>query len=327
MSKTILRKVLFLLIFVMSGVITPNVMAQGNPKIQAMSFKQASRYYKFWTDKLYGLQHPMITSYLKETDIVRIEKLTDLRARMEKDIKEHPAYFKLYPKQLKTFRQSQSIDQSNYKTFTAFRMAGDNDNPPADGKLYLEFYKRYCYWKKLVDDNADTIIKLAAQFMLEAEKTPLEKRAEKLKFTLRYIKAIKYLFPKNSKADMILKRTLAKTNESGKSVGGAAYYTQKAKIIHGQFSNLYRNKWSPGMVLAVKNFNFPELYKKMADDKAKHPEYFKIYPAMLPGSGMGLLTKKNSGAYASYGLAGLKESPPQNVDAQNIIKFYHKFQG
>jgi len=319
------RRVFLLVLFALLGGTGQKAVAQANPKVQAMSFKQAARFYKFWENKLYGLQYTMTHTYMKDADIVRIERMPALMARMEKDIKEHPAYFKLYPKQLKNIRQSQSMDQSNYRTFTAFRMAGDNEDPPADGKVYLDFYKRYCYWRKLVDDNADTILKMAAQSMLEAEKTPLNKRAEKLKFTLRYCRAMKYLFPNNPKADMILKRTLANTNESGKSVGGAAYYQQKAKALHSQLRYLYQAQWSPEMVIAVKEFNFPEFYKRMAADKAKHPEYFKIYPSILPGSGMGLLTKKNAGAYAFCGLAGASEKPPQNADAIKVIKFYHEY--
>jgi len=292
---------------------------------QTLTFEQAARYYKFWEGKLWGLQHPLSTTYWKKEEIDRVNKLPALAARMEKDIKEHPNYFKLYPKQLKTYFQAQSVCNKNYKQFTAFNMAGDSEDPPADGGIYLSFYKRYAYWRKLMDDKAESVLKTGAEFMLEAEKSKLEKRKEKLEFALKYCKALKVLYPNNPKADMLVARTTKNLKGASGTLEGANYYAQKAKIIHWKFTNLSQNEWSENELDEVKRFNFPEFYKKMEADKAKSPDYFKIYPSTLPGSGMGCMTKKNVDQFTAFGVAPADKKPPLSVDAKTITDFYEDY--
>jgi len=312
-------------VFIFSALISTEIKAQGVPQIQALTFEQAAKYYKFWDAKLWGLQRPLVFTFWTKEDIERVKKLPALAARMEKDIKEHPKYFMLYPKQLKTYFQAQSICNKNYKEFAAFRMAGENENPPTDGDIYINFYKRYCYWQKLMNDNEKVIFDNAANAMLKAENARENEQAEKLKHMKSYSEALKILFPKSEKADYMLKRTSKSSDLANTSVGGAGYYKSKADILHRNFAYLSQSPWDADMLYKVKQFNFPEFYKKIIADKAEHPDWFKIYPATLPGSGMGCMTKQNVNQFTAFGLAGADEKPSQNADIKKIVKFYQEY--
>jgi hypothetical protein len=79
------------------------------------------------------------------------------------------------------------------------------------------------------------------------------------------------------------------------------------------------------MLYKVQQFDFPGFYKKMEADKAAHPEYFKIYPATLPGGGMGCMTKNNVNQFTAFGLAGADEKPPSDPEAKAVVDFYEDY--
>jgi len=296
-----------------------------NGQSKSDAYQKAVNYYKAWEQALYPLQHSLTTAYWTDDDITIIEKLPKMEKQLKSDMGRHPEFFKLYPKELKTSTQYNSVNNKNYKNFTAFAMAGDNESLPKGGKEFISFYKRYCYWKKLMQDKEKDVFNNAANAMLEAENARENVQAKKLKHMARYAKALKIVYPNNEKSDYMVKRTSSSSDVANASVGGASYYKEKAKKIHWDFTSLSQVPWTKDMLYAVKQFNFPQLYKQIETDKAEHPEYFKIYPATLPGSGMGCMTKKNVNQFTAFGLAGADEKPPANADVKTIVKFYQDY--
>ena len=323
--KSIIR---FILLFLVSAGFfgTPS---NAQKTVDDLTFKQAEKYYQFWEKQLYPLQRELIYQQWDKNNIIRVEKLLVLQARMKKDMAAHPKYFKLYPKQLKNVTQFNSMDKKNYQNYKSFGMAGDNEDPPAGSKSYISFYKRYSYWRKLMNDESESALRTCAKFLLKAEKEKGDKRVDELKYALRYAKAMKILFPNSSKADMIVKRAekSLKQNAPAEGMGGdfASYYAKQKKMINNDFRYLNNNAFSEATLAKLDEFNYPELLKRMKADMQKYPEYFKIYPKKLPGSGMGCITKKNVNQFSEFNIADKNAEPPTNQISKKILDFYKTY--
>lgn len=300
--------------------------AQELPKNTQLTFQQVANYYSTWEKILYPMQQSLTERYWSENDIKQIiEKLPALEEQMKADMKKHPAFFKLYPKELKTSMQYYSINKSNYTQYSSFAMAGENEALPAKVGVFLNFYKRYCYWRKLMNDEEKTVFDVAAKAMLEAENARESEKAEKLKYMAEYSKALKVVYPNSSKADYMIKRTSKNAADATASYDGVAYYKEKENKLHWKFQTLAQNFWDEDLVYDLQQFNFPEFYKKMKADKAKTPKLFMIYPSTLMNSGMGTITKKNVDQFTEFGVAGENEKPPQSADAKAILSFYKEY--
>ena len=313
---------IFLLTIALAGFTNVKTKAQEDPKVKGMTFEQTVNYYKFWTKTMYPWQRSLVFQHWKEADIKFVEKLPDFELRLKTDMASHPAYFKLYPKQLEGIIQSQSVDKKNYRTFTDFVIAGDNDNPPADGKDYLDFYKRYCYWRKLMNDKAIDVLNIAANNLVAAEKSGND---EKMKFALRYCKAIKIIYPNNPKSDLLVKRAEKSSSESANSgsiLSKTKTYKNMEKQMSGWQNSLVRLSWTEDVISDIEKY--PAFEAMMKKDVAAHPKFFRLYPKQLKNkSGMGTITKNNFDEFTSYRLAGEDEDPPAN--SNDIKDFYIRY--
>lgn len=105
----------------------------------------------------------------------------------------------------------------------------------------------------------------------------------------------------------------------------AAMLEAKQKLMHNDLARTAERAWTDDFIDKLEELDFPGLTERIKKDAVKHPEFFKLYPKLLPSSGYNTMTKSNLADYPFAMIAAETEDPPTGSETTKFLNFYKEY--